>query len=243
MKNDKNIDAFEKYLRQSVKEHKKTNLSTEEVLNILKSYSPPDDLEILKDEKINQIMKDEYEKRTQLENKFNNFSLIHSLGELIQSYCDFKRISSNKLAKVLGLSDEEIDNYLKDRISPDNLKKDLLLNLMLVIGIPINDMVQIIDKTLKLFQIKRKTNLAANYVRMEKGIEESKKMRVKDSAMKELLLSLKDEEGTITDEFEELKNGLRKDFERIQEYKNIQQCYTIKTPTRKGKINQVLQLI
>jgi len=57
------LKDFEKYLLRSVRERKKTPFSTEEVIKILKSYNPPDDLEELRDNKIVQVMREEFEKR------------------------------------------------------------------------------------------------------------------------------------------------------------------------------------
>ena len=65
MKKNKNQDlnAFEKYLLQSEKERSKIPFSTEEVLQILKSYNPPVNLEYLRDGKIVQIMKEEFKQK------------------------------------------------------------------------------------------------------------------------------------------------------------------------------------
>lgn len=240
--NNQKLDDFENYLLQLVKERPKTPFSTKEVLQILQSYNPPDDLEGLRDERIIQLMKNEYEKRAQQEIKLKNFSLIHSLGELIRTYCDFQNISPLKLSQLIGISKEEFEKCEKDKVSPAALKKGVLSNVMLLIGVPINDMIQILRKSINLFQIKQNTNISLSYARMKKDIDESQKMQVRNGAMTELLLTLKDEEEAESDEFENLKNELVEEYEKIQtEYDIIRQCYTIKTKPRSDKINNILQ--
>jgi|GEM_PF-3374587 len=244
MKNIKkqSLAEFEKYLLQSVKERPKTPFSTEEVLQILKNFNPPDDLEKLRDESIVQVMKSETEKRMQLEQKLKNYSLIHSLGELIKGYCDFKNISPIRFAQAIGLSKQELENYEKDRVAPESLRKEILLKLMLFIGIPIDEMLKIVKKTVNLFQIKQETSMTPSYTRLDKRQEDSQKMRVKDGAMKELLLKLKDEEETVMDKFEQLKDELVTEYEKIQlEYETFEQCYTIRTRWRNDKINRIVQ--
>ena len=61
MKNEnQNLSAFKKYLLRSIKERNRTPFSTEEVIQILKNYSPLDDLRELRDESICQMMKEEF---------------------------------------------------------------------------------------------------------------------------------------------------------------------------------------
>ncbi len=240
--NNQNLDDFEKYLLQSVKERPKIPFSTEEVLQILESYNPPDGLEELRDGTVVQVMKEEYSTRAHQEQKLKNLSLIHSLGELIQTYYAHKNISPIRLAQVVGLSKEDFENYKKDEIAPELFKKQSLLNLMLLIGIPINEMIQILEKTAKLFRIKQDTRIVPSYARMNKGLEDSSKMLVRDSAMKELLLTLKDEEETENDEFEKLKDELVTEYEKIQsESENFGRCYTIRTRQQSDKINKILE--
>ena len=236
------LAEFEKYLLQSVNERPKTPFSTEEVLQILKNFDPPDDLEDLRDANIVQVMKSEAEKRRQLEQKLKNYSLIHSLGELVKSYCDFNNISPIKFALAVGLSNQELENYEKDRVAPDSLRTDILLKLMQFIGIPIDEMIKILKKTINLVQIKQETSITPSYTRIDKRGEDSQKMRVKDSAMKELLLTLKDEEETEMDKFEQLKDELTSEYEKNHlEYETFEQCYTIRTRKRNDKINKIMQ--
>ena len=57
------LEELEKYLLQSVRERKRVPFSTKEVIQILKNYNPPEDLNELRDESIIQIMKEQFEKR------------------------------------------------------------------------------------------------------------------------------------------------------------------------------------
>ena len=52
------LEEPEKYLLQSARERKRVPFSTKEVIQILKNYSPPEDLNELRDEFIMQIMKE-----------------------------------------------------------------------------------------------------------------------------------------------------------------------------------------
>jgi hypothetical protein len=236
------LKEFEDYLRQAVKENPKTPFSTEEVIQILKSYNPPEDLEAFEDDTIVQVMKAEYQKRFQLEKKLNFFSRIHSLGELVQIYCDYHSISDTVLARFLGLSSEEFKDYQKDRIAPGSFKKEFLLNLAALVGISMNQMIQLLDKTFRLFQIKQSTSMAPSYTRMKKRQEDTSKMLVRDGAMKELLLRLTDEEVSEADEFDELKNELIDEYKKNKsDYENIGRCYTIRTKQQYNKVNEILQ--
>lgn len=47
-------------------------------MQILESYNPPENLEVLEDDTIVQVMKEQYQKRIQLKDKLNNFSRIQS---------------------------------------------------------------------------------------------------------------------------------------------------------------------
>lgn len=187
---DKDLAAFEEYLFSFMNDATPSiPLTNDEVVAILQNYGPPEKVAPEEKEQIVKLMKETHSRRMEIARKMQNPSLIHSLGELFQLFCDWKHTPSAWLARLLNLTEEQFEAHRKDRVSPVTLGKNRILNFAALAGMNIQDMAVIIEKTIKLLNLKPTTNFAAGHTRAyKKEASESELLRVRDDATKELLL-------------------------------------------------------
>ncbi|MDZ7288952.1 MAG: hypothetical protein ONB44_01080 [candidate division KSB1 bacterium] len=244
---DKDLAAFEEYLFSFMNDATpSTPLTNEEVVAILQNYGPPEEVSSEEKEQIVKLMKEAHGRRMEIARKMQNPGLIHSLGEFLKLFCEWRHIPAAWLARLLNLTEEQFEVHRKDRLSPVELGKDRILNLAALAGIKIQDMVAIIDKTIKLLQLKPTTNFAAAYTRVYKEATESELLKVRDDAMKELLLKLDEPNETVQPEksWESLRHELLQEgAKEISLLAETNQCLTIRDKSRRKFITSVLQQI
>jgi hypothetical protein len=175
-----------------------------------------------------------------------NPNLIHSVGELFQLFSEWAHIPSAWLARLLNLTEEQFDAHRKDKISPEELGKERILNFAAIAGITIQDLVAIIEKTIKLLKLKPATNFTAGNVRADKKISETKRLNVMDDAMKELMLALGEPEEAEQqqDEWEAFRRELFQDYtEDSPPFAENGKCLTILDKSRRNYAQSLLQQI
>lgn len=198
---DKDLAAFEEYLFSFMNDAtESTALTNDEVIAILQNDGPPEKISPEEREQAVKLMKEAHERRMEVARKMQNSNLIHSLGELFQLFCEWKHTPSAWLARLLNLTEEQFEAHRKDRVSPVALGKDRILNFAALVGINIQDMVVIIEKTIKLLNLKPTTDFTAGHTRVYKEASESGRLKVREDAMKELLLKLDEPKPTIHQE-------------------------------------------
>ncbi|MGH7494704.1 MAG: hypothetical protein ACREOO_20220 [bacterium] len=152
---DKDLPAFAEYLSALVKNSKESKpLTTEESVAILQNYGPPEEISSEEREKMIKLMKVAHKRRIEISWKMSNSGSIHSLGELLQLFSERKNISLLRLGHLLNITAEQLAAHREDRISPTKMGKERILNLAMLAGIGIQDMVAIIDRTITRMQSK-----------------------------------------------------------------------------------------
>jgi len=244
---DKDLAAFEKYLFSFMSEATpSTPLTNEEVVAILQNDDSPEEPTAEEKEQIIKIMKQTHERRKYVKRKMQNFNLIHSVGELFQLFCEWQNLSSTWLARLLNLTEEQFEAYQKDKVSPIELGKERILNFAALAGVSIQEMIKLLEKTVKLLALKPTVNLAAGHTRVYKEGNDSEIFVIRESAVKELLLALEapKEEASSQENWEALRRELLKaeaDEHSVLGASN--QCLTILDKSRRRYANIVLQQI
>lgn len=112
-------------------------------------------------------------------------------------------------------------------------------------GINVQEIVAIVDKTIKLIQLKPISNLAGGYTRVSKDASQSERLRVREDAAKELLLKLDDQKEPAQPE----KNWVLLSQDLLREDTKIihptggdtSQCITIRGKLQRHYANFLLQ--
>jgi hypothetical protein len=152
---EKDLVAFEEYLFSFMNDAtKSTPLTNDEVVAILQNYGPPEGVSQEEKEHVVKLMKETHTRRTELARKMRNPHLIRSLGELLQLFSEWKHFPSTQLARLLNLTEEQLEALHQDRVSPVEIGKERILKFAALAGIAIQDFVAILDRTVDLLKLK-----------------------------------------------------------------------------------------
>jgi hypothetical protein len=226
----KNLVDFEKFLSDAINDPEEFPLTNEEIIEILKKFGPPQEVDNVQEEELVSLMKKTHERRIVQQRKLNNPTMIRSLGELLKYFCEFYKVSTERFASFLGLTVREFYNFLHDRKTPDSLGESRILTLSEFTSVSINDMIGILDRTIKLIKITSKTNIAASSARTDKRISESDRSAVILDAMQELLLAIEElnEDDKETSSWIEFKERLLEWADKEKSpFKQAHLCYTL----------------
>jgi hypothetical protein len=226
----KNLIEFEKFLTDAVNKGDNFPLTDEEIIEILDNFGPPDHVEDFQDEEFILLMKRTHERRAVQKRKLNNPTAIRSLGELLNCFCEFYKVSTERLSSFLGLTIKEFNNILHNKITPNHIGRSRILTICEFTNLSINDMIGILDRTVKLIKININTNLAASNARTDKGISESDRSVVTLDAMQELLLAIEEPNENDKESYfwSEFKDSLREQADREKSPFNlVHSCYTL----------------
>lgn len=244
LQKEKFID-FERFLVSNVKrEAEIVPLTDEELLEILKNFGPSEEIDFEQEEELISLMMKTHEKRITQKKKLDNPNLIRSLGELLNYFCEFYKISINKFAWSLGLTEKEFNNWFYDRRSPDSLGISRILTISAFINLSIVDMIGILDRTRKLIKIHDNTNFLAGSARAEKDLKESTREEVTLDAMKELLLMLEEsqEDEQQASDWDKFKEALLEQAkEELSPFGQIDECYTLRQGLSKTLLNELIR--
>jgi len=212
---DKEVAVFEAYLFSFMNDAtKSTPLTNDEVVAILQNYGPPEEVSPGEKEHLVKLMKETNMRRIELERKMRNPHLLRSLGELLQLFCEWKHFPSARLARLLNLTEEQLKALQQDRISPTELGKERILKFAGLVNTSIQDLVAILDKTVKLLKLKPTAKFVDGRVLVYyREAMEPRLMKVMENFPKEPKSTL-DESEEIT-ELERSWEALR--FELLQE--------------------------
>lgn len=244
---DKDLAAFEEYLFSFMNDATPgIPLTDAEVIAILQNDDSPEEPAAEEKEQILKSMKAAYERRKHVEMKMKNLNRIHSLGELLHLFCEWRDIPSAWLARLLNLTAEQFEAYKKDKVSPLELGKERILNFVALAGISIQEMIGILERTVKLSNLKPTTNLAAAHTRVYKEANASELSMVRESAMKELALALDEPEEIVIskENWEVLRQELLQESAEDHSVFDItNQCFTVRDKSRRNFTNVLLQQI
>ena len=152
---DKAVADFETYLFSFMNDATPSSpLTNDEVIALLQNYGPPEEVAPEEKEHLVKLMKEANTRRIELARKMQNPHLIRSLGELLQLVCEWKHFPSARLARWLNLTEEQFRALQNDRVSPTELGKERILKFAAFAGFVMQDLVGILDKTVKLLRSK-----------------------------------------------------------------------------------------
>jgi hypothetical protein len=244
---DKDLAAFEEYLFSFMNDETPgMPLNNDEVVAILENYAPLEEPAAEEKEQIIKIMKAAHERRKYVKMQIQNLNRIHSVGELFHLFCEWRDVPSAWLARLLNLTEEQFEAYKKDKVSPLELGKERILNFAALAGISIQEMLGILEKTVKLSNLKPTTNLAAAHTRVYKEASASELSTVRESAMKELVLALDEPEEIVIskDDWKTFRQELLQESAEANSGFDIKDhCFTIRDRSRRNFANVLLQQI
>jgi hypothetical protein len=152
---DKDVADFEAYLFSFMNDATpSTPLTNSEVVAILQNYGPPEEVAQEEKEHVVKLMKETHARQTALARKMRNPHLIRSLGELLQLFSEWKHLPSGRLARLLNLTEEQLEALHQDRVSPVEIGKEGILKFATLAGITIQEFVAILDRTVDLLKLK-----------------------------------------------------------------------------------------
>jgi len=164
---DKEVADFEAYLFSFMNDATASMpLTNDEVVAILQNYGPPEEVSQEEKEHLVKLMKETNMRRIELARKLQNPHLIRSLGELLQLFCEWKHFPSARLARLLNLTEKQLEALHQDRVSPIELGKERILKFAALAGTSIQDLVAILDKTVKLLKPKPTAKFVDGQVRV-----------------------------------------------------------------------------
>ena len=244
--NKKEKDLFYEIFKE-IKEFKFEPLSDSDFNHILESYELDEANYRIDEDKYVKIMKETYDKMIEYEKKLTNKTSIRSFGELLHIVCEYYEIAVDRLAFLLDLTQKEMVEYFQDNRSIFNLGIKRILNLCALINVNIEEIISILERTIRLKNIKDEICLNAGYARANKDIGDSKRDNIMNDAMKELLLKV--EEPEIENDTLMQWNNLKKELQiEIQKDEsldfNTKGCFTIiSDPTNVQLKKQYLKMI
>jgi len=164
---ENDLAAFEEYLFSFMNDAtESTPLTNDEVVAILQNYGPPEEVSREEKEHIVKLMKETNMRRMELARKMRNPHLLRSLGELLQLFCEWKHFPSARLARLLNLTEKQLEALHQDRVSPVELGKERILKFAALAGTSIQDLVAILDKTVALLKPKPTAKFVDGQVRV-----------------------------------------------------------------------------
>jgi len=164
---DKEVADFEAYLFSFMNDATKSApLTNDEVVAILQNYGPPEEVSQEEKEHLVKLMKETNMRRIELARKMRNPHLIRSLGELLQLFCEWKHFPAARLARLLNLTEKQLEALHQDRVSPVELGKERILKFAALAGTSIQDLVAILDKTVALLKPKPTAKFVDGRVRV-----------------------------------------------------------------------------
>ena len=243
--NPKDLSSFEANLFKQLKEASdKTPFSSERELEHF--FGPSESIDDLLSEKLLSAMEETHKRRIELEWKLEDYSRIRSFGELIRVYCEYNHIPLNNLANCLALSIEEFKEYIKDQRPPNTLGIQNILTIIAFVGISIQEMLKILDRTMRLLKIKNETSISFSHARFNKDIGETTRHDMINDAMKELLLATdkKEEKSDQSTEWEIFKNRLLDEAKSDLSLSHIgsSNCYFIDNRQTRSALKSLLEL-
>jgi len=246
-KQDKELAAFEKYLLSFMNEATpSTPLTGDEVIAILNNYGPPKEVSAEEREQAVQRMKETRARRLEVASKMQNPEQIQSLGELLQLFCEWKHLPSFWLARLLNMSEGHLEAHRQEKVSPEELGKEQILNFAALAGIGIPSILAIIERTFKRLQSKSATNLAAGHTKIYKEATDPQRLKVMESGATETPLKLGGTDETTQQKggWEALREAILQEAEKeVLLLNQSNQCLTIRDESQRQYANDLLQQI
>ncbi|GEM_PF-4760876 len=180
---DKGLADFETYLFSFMNDAtESTPLTNDEVIAILQNYGPPEEVSQEEKEHLVKLMKETNLRRMELARKMQNLHLIRSLGELLQLFCEWKNFSQGRLVRLLNLTEEQFRALQQDRVSPTELGKERIFKFAALVNTSIQDLVAILDQTVKLLKLKPTAKFVDGRVLVYYEAREPKLLRVMEAS-------------------------------------------------------------
>jgi len=149
------LKASEAYLRHLYETSPYRPFTTEQIERILTSFGTPKDLSKYRNEKLIPLMKKIHDQQfAQAEANFRNPAQMHSLGELLDGTLIIKNMFISQLAQELGMTAEEIENYIENRPPSRSWREDQMQKLAALSGIAIEEIRRIAGETGKTAEAK-----------------------------------------------------------------------------------------
>ena len=240
---DKDLAAFEEYLFSFMNEATaSTPLTDDEVVAILENYGPPEEISLQEKEQAFKRMSEARRRRMEVADKMQNPDQIQSLGELFKLFCEWKQIPSAWLAQLLNMSEGYFEAHLQDRVSPEELEKEQILNFAAVAGIGVQALVTIIERTLKA----RSTNLITGQTKIYKKAVAPQLSRIMDSPTQVQPKKMDEvsEPAHPIESWEALREAILQQAEKDAMLLNQpHQCLTIRDESQRQYVKELLQQI
>jgi hypothetical protein len=241
----KNLEDFEQFLFSLIESSsKRSPLTDQEITRIFGGDELAIDIDDQFNDEILATMKAAHDQRKRIERKVNKPKQINSLGELLNIITRVWGTSADGFARLLGLSPKDYQSHVKDEISPKVLGEHRILTIAAFFNLSINEMIGILDRTIKLMKIRSKTNLAASSARTDKGLSDSTRGDVTLDAMRELLLAIEesDRDENQSSDRDAFKQALRRAAQRdLSPFDRVDTCYTLRQEAARTIIDQLFQ--